>query len=345
MTAVDEIIVDSSFENLQTGIGQDSNFILSLLSENNKVVKLYPGPKILPVRIRRKYLSIIYFLFKREYSLNLKKDCIFYQAQVSTVIPGASWKNWTIRIHDIFPITNPEWFRRIAYLNFHRQMKKIENLKVIVLTSSIYTKTELLRCLPGLEGRIEVIPCQVRKFSSKKCHTCQACSILAKRLLTIDYLLAVGTIEPRKNYLFAYEFFMKNKAEVKCPQLVIVGKSGWKTKMLRIRLRSADKNKLIWLKSCCDASLVDLYKHSRAYVSFSLDEGFNLPAMEARELFQKPLILTDIPVHREMHESNAYFYKNSRDLQGILSSKLEPSEIPTTMSKDLAKEVLSKILI
>jgi hypothetical protein len=42
--------------------------------------------------------------------------------------------------------------------------------------------------------------------------------------------------------------------------------------------------------------------------------------MEARQRYQKPLILSDIPVHREFHEGSAEFFTTESELLEILKN-------------------------
>ncbi len=338
------LVIDCSFENLETGIGQDSKTIISKLGEIKNFKRIYPGPRILPTRIRRKYLSILYFFFKKESRLRLSRTDTFYQSQLTSVTPGKYWKKWIIRIHDIFPVTNPEWFRYVTYRNFQRQFSRIENIDVDILTSSEFTKKEIIRNFPALKARILVVPCQVRRFNPQKCMTCEACKRPKVIKSLENYLIAVGTLEPRKNYRFAIDFFAKSVTAVSNPPLVIVGKPGWKTLALQVRLNFTNKNRIIWFRNCCDASLLNLYQNSKAFISFSLAEGFNLPALEARELFQKPLILTNIPVHREIHSSYAHFYQTNSDLRKILDSELRQSQKSSTKISNETQKLLHNLV-
>jgi glycosyltransferase involved in cell wall biosynthesis len=104
------------------------------------------------------------------------------------------------------------------------------------------------------------------------------------------------------------ESFNKMHLEDESPKLVIVGKYGWKQSKVFEDLKSLRIDaKVVYIEECCDSALKILFENASAFVSASLDEGFNIPAAEARSL-GVPLILTDIAVHQEIHRGNAYFF-------------------------------------
>jgi glycosyltransferase involved in cell wall biosynthesis len=143
-----------------------------------------------------------------------------------------------------------------------------------------------------------------------------------------EYFLSVGTIEPRKNYSFglsAWRDFVTESNFV--GNLIIVGRPGWKTHDTQKELRRAINEQVIWMSNCCDGALEKLYAGTQALISFSLAEGFDLPPMEARQRYQKSLILSDIPVHREFHEDYAVFFSNKLELIELLKNPRRSTEI------------------
>jgi hypothetical protein len=87
---------------------------------------------------------------------------------------------------------------------------------------------------------------------------------------------------------------------------------------------------VLWIDDCCDGSLSQLYIDSLAFISTSKDEGFNIPAFEARQL-GKPIYLRDIDVHHEFHDSYAKFFSSEDEFLHVLMaennfSKLLPAD-------------------
>jgi glycosyltransferase involved in cell wall biosynthesis len=177
-----------------------------------------------------------------------------------------------------------------------------------------------------MEDRIQIYPCVPRNLNSLKCSTCRGCKYLARQDLG-RILLAVGTVEPRKNYGELVDFW-KDRSEFNYfDELIIVGAAGWKSILTRIKFIRNTRAGISWLGKACDGSLLQLYKSCSVYISPSLSEGFNLPALEVRYYFRKPMILSDIPVHRELHNDSAFFFKNFSELKQINLSDLVESNI------------------
>ncbi len=95
--------------------------------------------------------------------------------------------------------------------------------------------------------------------------------------------LAVGSLEPRKNYeqlLDAFEGYWE-QSRIK-RRLVIAGGSGWKSESLRARIGTMEKSGMVnYLGYVEDARLWELYKNAFALVFPSHYEGFGLPIVEA----------------------------------------------------------------
>lgn len=124
-----------------------------------------------------------------------------------------------------------------------------------------------------------------------------------KRLEIQDqFLLFVGTIEPRKNLstlLKAFEEVLRT-TDLR-PQLVIVGKVGWKVKdvlgqVRELEERDRDRVRVVGFGS--DEELRALYSSCSAFVYPSIYEGFGLPPLEAMAC-GAPVIASRVPSIKE----------------------------------------------
>jgi glycosyltransferase involved in cell wall biosynthesis len=137
-------------------------------------------------------------------------------------------------------------------------------------------------------------------------------------------LLAVGTVEPRKNYELLTSLWRLHGSTIPgINQMVIIGTPGWKSKGIQIELSQLASQNLKWIKSCCDGALGYFYENSKCFVSTSMNEGFNLPALEARTIYGLPLLLSNIQVHHEVHADKARYFNNSAELYELLLSSIE----------------------
>ncbi len=109
------------------------------------------------------------------------------------------------------------------------------------------------------------------------------------------YLLAVGTLEPRKNVPVLLDALRLLRTEGRDLQLVIVGRQGW-ADALPLRELAAHVR---LTGSVGDAELAELYAGAACFVLPSLYEGFGLPLAEAMAA-GAPAVASDIPALREL---------------------------------------------
>lgn len=95
-----------------------------------------------------------------------------------------------------------------------------------------------------------------------------------------EYILNIGTIEPRKNLerlIFAFEKFEKENKNI---QLVIIGKIGWHFNRL-LKLIENFKNKVILTGFLDRKDKAILLAGAKFFIYPSIYEGFGIPVLEA----------------------------------------------------------------
>lgn len=121
--------------------------------------------------------------------------------------------------------------------------------------------------------------------------------------------LAVGTIEPRKDYrtiLDAFELAWDSGLRA---NLLIVGKNGWGSDALVGSMRASPHfgSRLFWPENVSNAELDLAYRSTCGLIQASISEGFGLPIVEAAR-YGAPLLLSDIPVFREVAGEHASYF-------------------------------------
>ncbi len=141
-----------------------------------------------------------------------------------------------------------------------------------VLVISETTRDDLLNCYPlaGVEKKVVVLPLGVTP------------SVPAGRLpagLEPGYILAVGTVEPRKNYPRLLAAYRQLRDRLNAPPLVIAGRPGWAygDTLLQIGAEPGVR----YLGHVDEATLTALYESAAVLAFPSLYEGFGLPLLEA----------------------------------------------------------------
>jgi glycosyltransferase involved in cell wall biosynthesis len=96
-----------------------------------------------------------------------------------------------------------------------------------------------------------------------------------------DFVLVVGTLEPRKNVPRLVEAYrMLPLALLERHRLVVVGALGWETGETLTALRSLG-DRAVLTGHISDAALAQLYRRCALFCYPSLGEGFGLPVLEA----------------------------------------------------------------
>ncbi len=170
-------------------------------------------------------------------------------------------------VHDLAFVHWPDDLEPDA-LAYYRQLGTSRNRTAAWITPSVWTADELAGIYGVDRSSIHVIPHGV----SLNLHDVAP----IPRIERGDYILAVGTVEPRKRYDLLLDAMAQGDV---LPRLVIAGRVGWNSQSLERRLRSTDG--VNWIADATDATLKRLYQQAIAVVVPSRAEGFGLPALEA----------------------------------------------------------------
>jgi glycosyltransferase involved in cell wall biosynthesis len=97
-----------------------------------------------------------------------------------------------------------------------------------------------------------------------------------------EFILTVGTLEPRKNLGTLLKAYARLRREGYCGLLVHAGASGWKSADINRQIEDLGLRKYVrFLGHVDDATLVRVYNLASVFVYPSLMEGFGLPVLEA----------------------------------------------------------------
>jgi glycosyltransferase involved in cell wall biosynthesis len=135
------------------------------------------------------------------------------------------------------------------------------------------------------------------------------------RLPDPGFVLAVGTVEPRKNLPRLVDAYRQLPDELQRRHpLVVVGNVGWRAGPSLDALRSlGDRGKV--LGSVSDAELGELYRRCAVFCYPSLQEGFGLPVLEAMSA-GAPVVTSDCSSLPEVG-GDAVEYVDPRDVSSI----------------------------
>lgn len=209
--------------------------------------------------------------------------------------PGVKGKA-AVYVHDMTCMACPETMdasvRKILQRNIADTCRRAD----AILTLSAFSKKEIIQYLGVRESKIHVIPCGVDHSVFCPEDSPELSRELRQKYgIYKEYLLYLGTLEPRKNIallLDAYSELLR-RLGASCPQLVLAGKKGWQFEKLEPKLQGKDlQDHLIVTEYVPYEEVPKLMRGALTFVFPSLYEGFGLPPVEAMAC-GTPVIVSD----------------------------------------------------
>lgn len=137
------------------------------------------------------------------------------------------------------------------------------------------------------------------------------------------YLIAVSTLEPRKNYgrLAQAWRIVKSRLPDDETRLVLVANLGWKvTEAVQTMIPLIARGHIIHLEKCETRELHRLYRNSIGVVAPSVVEGYDYSGVEGM-YHGRPILASDMAVHRSIYETVPIYF-DPYDVED-LAEKLE----------------------
>ena len=254
-------------------------------------------------------------------------------------------------VHDLFPVNYPQYCRKEAIKPFKDWLDVVKQSDGFIANSKA-TEDEMLEWL-------KTQPENTYNKNIKSGYIHLGSAFIKKNPENLQktnnqslQFLAVSTVEPRKRYdqiVAAFDLLWKENFDI---SLHIVGKPGWNSEKVFNKIKSNPQynKKLVWHNNfITDEELAKLYEESSALIFASAAEGFGLAVVEAAS-YNKPLIVRDIPIFREVTNDQAFFFSGDKpeDLvdaikEWIILYKQNRIEIPTIKLyswEESTKEVL-----
>jgi glycosyltransferase involved in cell wall biosynthesis len=239
-------------------------------------------------------------------------------------IPFWSRRPSVVTIHDLSLFLHPEAHQQRLVRRARRRLPWMAKLAARIITPSNSVKAEVCETLKVSPDKVAVTPEAPR--STFKRREGDDVTKLRRRLgIGEDFILFVGTVEPRKNLHRLVEAFDQLlRTTSLSPQLVIAGGQGW----LMDDFSAVIKQKKLEDRICLtgylqDEELAALYSSCKAFVYPSLYEGFGLPPLEAMAC-GAPVITSRIPAISETVGSAARLVdpRDVNDLTGAIAELL-----------------------
>ncbi len=287
----------------------DHAFIIianTFLPELNGIRQIVlPCPKLIPQSV---WDHIIIPFFLLPYILRREKvDLIHFTNNI------ACWKipcKSVVTIHDLLPFANPAWTRLLhrIYLkfvinNFSRHCEQI-------ITDTQFSASEIQNRLAIPSNRITVIPLGAPAWSSATISQETMLQSRAKYALPPRYVLAVGSINQKKNLpnlARAFRMLLQRNTAFQDLKLVLVGRPSWGgTGVLQKIEKILPMQNLMLLHEVPDADIPAIYLQALCSAHVSWYEGFGLPLLESM-VCGVPVVASRIPPFMELCDQSALF--------------------------------------
>jgi glycosyltransferase involved in cell wall biosynthesis len=191
------------------------------------------------------------FVLGREHDADLL-HCPTYRGPLRSVRP------LVVTVHDLAVFRHPETFNRWTRTYSPRLVPRVLHGARRIIAVSDFTRRELVELLRVPDEKIRVVPNGVDDQFTPEGARADG-----------DYVLAVGTLEPRKNLRRLVEAARRSDVELR-----VVGARGWG----KVEVGG---NGVLWLGEVDDAELARLYRGAACVAYPSLYEGFGIPVLEA----------------------------------------------------------------
>ncbi len=215
----------------------------------------------------------------KTYTDNL--DLLFIPSHTMPIL-GRRGLKYVVTIHDLGVQFLPKFdkFPHKYYLDFTTKYA-IKHANGLVAVSQT-TKKDILDFNPRALQKTKVIYEGFDENVFNEKISLKAVSEARKKFEIKDYILFVGTIQPRKNLSRLIEAYSKIEPKIEGIELVIVGKKGWNyEEILKMPKKLGISKKVRFLGYVVDEFLPGLYKGAKLTVLPSLYEGFGLPVLES----------------------------------------------------------------
>jgi len=186
-----------------------------------------------------------------------------------------------VTVHDLSRLLHPETHEARQVRRAQRRLPRMIRAAMMIITPSESVRSELCEQLRIASERVAAVP-EAPRAVFQPMPPEEAAAIVRRLGIDKEFLLFVGTIEPRKGLATLLRAFEEVAGNLKSMQLVIAGRLGWMFDDLLQEIRDsrfAGRIKLTGYLN--DEELRALYSSCRAFIYPSIYEGFGLPPLEA----------------------------------------------------------------
>src|SRR5215213_2201510 len=197
-------------------------------------------------------------------------------------VPLWSRRPSVVTIHDLSLLLHPEVHEQHLVRRARWRLPLMGKSASKIITPSSSVKTEVCETFGLHPDKVAVTP-EAPRPAFKRREDAEVAGLLKRFGIDRDFVLFVGTIEPRKNLRRLVEAFERLlRSTSLSPKLVVAGGQGWLMDDFQSLINQKGLEDRVCLTGYLeDEDLCRLYSTCTAFVYPSLYEGFGLPPLEA----------------------------------------------------------------
>ena len=189
-------------------------------------------------------------------------------------------------VHDLSFEHLPQTFKRRSWMQLRLTVRRTTRRAAHILTPSEFSRRDVIETYGINPALVSVTP-EAAALYFRPANDKETSRVRHQYGISGDYILAVGSIQPRKNLvrlIKAYADLRRRRADDKLPQLVLVGKKAWLYgETLRAVEQCGITDRTIFTGYVAEADLPALYTGAICFIYPSYFEGFGLPPLEAMQ--------------------------------------------------------------
>ncbi len=197
-------------------------------------------------------------------------------------------------VHDLIPITHPEYCRDGEALRHRRRMLTVLETGAGVVANSQHTLDSLASFAAAEK---QALPPAIVAWPGTPTLTGASTGVSEEPAFII-----LGTIEGRKNHIILLKIWERlwQKLGPRAPRLLVIGRRGWQAHdVIQLLDSSSFGDRLVETGPLDDNSIAQHLANARALLFPSFAEGYGLPLVEAMAA-KVPVIASDLAVFREI---------------------------------------------
>jgi glycosyltransferase involved in cell wall biosynthesis len=197
-------------------------------------------------------------------------------------MPPAGAPRHVFTLHDLTVLSHPHCHTLDNRVRSLASVSEALGRGATILAVSNATREESVRLLALPFDSVEVLPPMLNPIFQVAGDRDVDASAAARLGVRQPYVLAVASLEPRKNFGRLLDAWTSLGQTTGAHQLVVVAAEGWRQGRIRRRLeRMTGDGSVVKIGHISEEVLASLYRRANAFVFPSLAEGFGLPVAEA----------------------------------------------------------------